>query len=336
MIRFANNDDIDSIMLFIKNHWQATHILANDRAFFEYLYVRHGRVNFVVSADGSDECGESGGINGLLGFIPYDSEYNTIALALWKALKDADGFAGIDMLGYLMESLDSPRIETPGMNIETTDSIMQFFGMNTGLMKHYYRLSNAKEYRIAEINDSYIPAVTQCQLKLRRIYTAEELFGVSRHADADRYAVIPKDEEYLEWRYFSHPVFNYMVFASEADKADRGRISIVTRIQEHEGGRCLRLVDVLGNYDLLSAVTEAIDHTMETTGCEYTDCYYTGLPEELFEDAGWRPVGGSGNIIPDHFEPYEARNTDIGFAETMRGAVMFKGDGDQDRPSLAP
>ena len=37
----------------------------------------------------------------------------------------------------------------------------------------------------------------------------------------------------------------------------------------------------------------------------------------------------------DHFEPFERRNVRLWFAiKGTREPVMFKGDGDQDRPSL--
>jgi len=41
--------------------------------------------------------------------------------------------------------------------------------------------------------------------------------------------------------------------------------------------------------------------------------------------------------VPDHFEPFERRNAPIRFAlKTDRPAVLFKGDGDQDRPNQRP
>jgi hypothetical protein len=58
----------------------------------------------------------------------------------------------------------------------------------------------------------------------------------------------------------------------------------------------------------------------------------------LFEAAGFIPVNPSGgDIVPDHFEPFEQRNAPIRFAiKTDRPVVIFKGDGDQDRPNVKP
>ena len=38
--------------------------------------------------------------------------------------------------------------------------------------------------------------------------------------------------------------------------------------------------------------------------------------------------------IPNYFEPFERINVDIYFAASVsKGLVLFRGDGDQDRPS---
>ena len=40
------------------------------------------------------------------------------------------------------------------------------------------------------------------------------------------------------------------------------------------------------------------------------------------------------DIVPNHFEPFERRNATVRFAlKSERPAVLFKGDGDQDRPN---
>ena len=41
------------------------------------------------------------------------------------------------------------------------------------------------------------------------------------------------------------------------------------------------------------------------------------------------------NIIPDYFEPFERRNVKLDFFTDLKEPFcMFKGDGDQDRPSI--
>ena len=61
--------------------------------------------------------------------------------------------------------------------------------------------------------------------------------------------------------------------------------------------------------------------------------YETGINDDIFYSAGWRKVEEEGNIIPDYFSPFEHRKVDIFYATSKADAVLFKGDGDQDRPN---
>lgn len=94
MIAFAQYSDIDEIMRFIGTEWMAGHILARDKTLFEYMYVLNKSVHFVVSKN-------SGSIDGILGYIPYDRGYTQVALSIWKALKSANGMIGMSMPDFI-------------------------------------------------------------------------------------------------------------------------------------------------------------------------------------------------------------------------------------------
>ena len=68
---------------------------------------------------------------------------------------------------------------------------------------------------------------------------------------------------------------------------------------------------------------------------EYLDILNFGIEDIYFEKAGLlkldprKPV-----VIPNHYEPFEQKNVHLHFAmKTDKPYVIFKGDGDQDRPS---
>jgi len=63
-----------------------------------------------------------------------------------------------------------------------------------------------------------------------------------------------------------------------------------------------------------------------------------GLPEKEFIKSGFVKAGDSQNlVIPDYFEPFVKSNIDIFFARKSENIendiILFKGDGDQDRPN---
>ena len=74
---------------------------------------------------------------------------------------------------------------------------------------------------------------------------------------------------------------------------------------------------------------------VRNAGAEYADVYNWGTDPDLFARAGFSQIDPDGrDIVPDHFEPFEARNIRLRFAiKSDRPVVLFKGDGDQDRPS---
>jgi hypothetical protein len=79
-----------------------------------------------------------------------------------------------------------------------------------------------------------------------------------------------------------------------------------------------------------------VQSLLHEQGAEYADVYNTGIDATPFECAGFRRVDPDGpEIVPDHFEPFERRNVRLWF--TMKAAAdarLFKGDADQDRPSI--
>ena len=93
------------------------------------------------------------------------------------------------------------------------------------------------------------------------------------------------------------------------------------------------MVDYIGDYSKIPMITDSIDRLLSDTGSEYVDCYYTGIDEKLFESAGWKDVDESGNCIPEYFAPFEQRNIKIGYSSMNPGVILFKGDGDMDRPN---
>ncbi len=164
---------------------------------------------------------------------------------------------------------------------------------------------------------------------VRRIWSAEEL---PKNIDID-YAVVPfKDRTYLRHRYFDHPEYEYMVYTYTSDTTD-SHLTLVVRIQEHDKAKVLRIVDGIGDWKIFTDAIPYIDSLIEHFGCEYADFYESGLDDNLLCTSGWRKVGEDENVIPDYFSPFEQRNVKIYCSTSSDEAILFKGDGDQDRPN---
>ena len=74
---------------------------------------------------------------------------------------------------------------------------------------------------------------------------------------------------------------------------------------------------------------------MDEFQCEYADFYAYGINEKILNSAGFvENTLTSSNIIPNYYSPYVCQNIGIGIVyEKGTEPIIFKGDGDQDRPS---
>ena len=169
------------------------------------------------------------------------------------------------------------------------------------------------------------------RLETRRLTRDDEFSAVEWPSSDGR--VPRKTPEYFRRRYARHPVYTYIVLAVLNAGAAVGLLA--ARIAEHGGRRALRIVDFLGAPEVLARTGPTVQALLEEFDAEYADVYNAGLDAEVFVRAGFSPVDPEGpDVVPDHFEPFERRNVRLWFSLKGPQAVLFKGDGDQDRPSL--
>lgn len=324
MIRFANENDIPDIMTFIDDYWRKGHILSRDRKLFEFQYCWEKEVSFVIS-------GTEGKITGVLGFIPYDQENRDVTLAIWKTVKTKNTMLGISILNYLRENGNVRTLSAPGINPKTI-AIYKFLGLGTGIMRHWYRLRDISGFKIAKVADREIPNYLQSSgLSISCISDFDQAvneFGIE--TCLVRKHQLRKSTAFVERRYFRHPAFEYIKYGLKLGEA---KLFVVFRVQPCNNSFVLRLIDAIGDQILLQYFSEKIDELLEQYKCEYVDCYEAGVEDSVFLRGGWKRVLDSGNIMPDYFAPFEQRNIDIYYMSEIDNVILFKGDGDMDRPN---
>ncbi|NBI60438.1 hypothetical protein D3Z53_20890 [Lachnospiraceae bacterium] len=324
MIRFAQYDDIPKIMEFICKNWKKDHIMGRDRTLFEFQHVWGEEVSFVISENEGD-------IKGILGYIPYGTSQKDVMLAIWKTIKTTDTMLGVKILKFLQNSCDIKSISGPGINPRTRH-LYQFLGLETGCMKQWYRLRPLDEYTIALVKENEIPQY-QCnvQVQIEEYTDFEELMESFRLEEClvrENHPV--KTPDYLKRRYFHHPVYQYLKYGI---RYETKKLLVILRIQEYNGASILRVIDGIGDQELLQFFTIQLDALMEQYGCEYADIYETGIEDGILSDGGWKLTANTGNIMPEYFSPFERRNIEIHYMSSIPEVVLFKGDGDMDRPN---
>lgn len=336
-IRFARLEDKPAVINFLKKHWSEKSILVTSETIFDFQYVFDGKLGFVLAID--DETGE---IFGLKGYFPFNSlEKPDVAAALAIVLQGVRPMLGMEIERFLEKETNSRWLCSTGLNPNTSVRIYQLFKKQyvVDKLNHYYRLGTRTDFAIAQISEpKRLPidsAEDACELvALDTLAEYQEAFDATRFMHQKPY----KDDAYIEKRYYKHPVYQYRLLGLKNPESNVADAVMITRVIEINGSKVLRVLDYLGDRKLIALAGPAIDALLNEENFEYIDFYCYGFDHEALSEAGMSlKTEDDPNIIPNYFEPYEAKNVDIWFFSTgAEDAALCKADGDQDRPNIVP
>lgn len=327
MIRFAKQTDIEDIMEFINQYWWRKDILlGKDRTFFEYEHLIYGEVTFVISK--SDE----GKIDGLLGYIPFGKKQRDVIPVMWKTNHTRNTGLGIKLLEFLHNNGDINILASPGIKQKETKALFAYLGYHFGQMTHWYRLNKREKYFIAKIENAMIPDICAEPIEFLKLESWEQLKTQFDFEDYYRRKPKPlKESWYIKKRYFEHPVYKYEVYGIK-EGSEVKTIFVFRHILANESSM-LKFIDCIGDWEKIGKAVSMIDQLLNEYNAEYIDCYEAGLPKHLFEESGWMRTSDTENIIPNYFEPFEQKNIEVYYISSDPEIVLFRGDGDQDRPN---
>lgn len=334
--RLATIQDIDMIMEFLKREWGANHILANDKEFFLWQYGNEQysdtkSINFVLMID------KEKNIVGVNGFVTYSSELNEryVSSTITKVKNDLPlPLCGVELIKRFKRLVPAKAYYSSGTNPKTMLPLgKKIFHYTTGMMQQYYLLNQTVDnYEIAQIRkkikEDYVSS--DCSLKkVKSIRMLEEKFDFNKKFPSQAY----KSKEYVEKRFFNHPVYEYKIWGIYKDSSRYSGVLIGREIKIGER-KILRFVDYLGDIEYLGKIGSALEQLMQEEQYEYIDLMAGTLPEGLMRNSGFiLRKADDENIIPTYFEPFVQENINIYFQKSVADIVIFKADGDQDRPN---
>ena len=311
--------DVADVVRFLDEEWKRGHVLVTSRALLDWQYRNaDGGYSFLVAR-------QSGEVVGLLGYIAtrrYDPSLagaNVLWLTTWKVKTEASVAAlGLSLLQRVRTAEPHVALGALGLN-PATCAIYSTLGFRVGELEHY------------AVNRSGAGATTSSSISAVDATTRADFDALTISSGA---AVAPrKTARYFHDRYVAHPFYAYRVVCLRGGEIPVGLLA--TRVAEHEGRRALRIVDFLGEPAVLGQCGGVIQSMLRDHDAVHADVYNIGIDAAVFEHAGFRRIDPDGaEIVPDHFEPFEARNVRLFFA--VHGAtdvMLFKGDADQDRPN---
>lgn len=315
--RLARPDERTLITSFLDEHWGSRHPLIHCDDFFNYYYTSKDTLQFALAFSGEELCAVAGYI------LANQCPEPDIWVSIWCAKKGCNG-AGLELMAALPK-LTNARVMACNNIRPKTMAFYTFLGYTAARLPHYYRLGTHSSFEVAKIAcPERLPVAPGKPLE--PLATEEDFRAVFKPNDA----VCPyKDMWYLVRRYYHFPRQTYQVWHLE------GRI-LVTRTVEVDTQRVLRVVDYIGLPEDFPLLGFGIDQLMQELDVEYSDCYCAGISAEQMALAGWSERGEDcANIIPNYLTPPLYENTEYYyFTSEPNHFMMFKADGDQDRPNI--
>lgn len=335
--RLAEYAEREAIIAFINEHFDWRLPLVNRREFFDYYYCGD-RLQFAVAEAGGRMVAAAGYI------LANHSAQPDLWVSVWVAAKGANG-AGLELMEALPR-LTGARVVACNNIRENTCVFYRFLGWTAERVPHYYRLADRPalaDYHLCRptIPAGADPALTPPvrlpaggDLALDKVSTSVRLYALGLPAVPHSPA---KDLWYLTRRYFGFPHLAYDVW-SVHEKGVLLAYLVTRTVPSGANGEIpvLRIVDFIGEDSVLPRIGAAVDSLLARTGAEYADCYCAGIPASVFAAMGFSErVPGDGCVIPNYLTPPLYENTEYYyFTNHPEGFVLFKADGDQDRPNL--
>ncbi|MDD4850368.1 MAG: hypothetical protein PHO10_06675 [Gemmiger sp.] len=335
VFRLARPGEEGRIVDFINEHFDMRLPLINRPEFFHHYYAgRDGCPQFALAEEGDTLLSAAGYI--LASAAPHPDVW----VSVWVAVKGHNG-VGLELMNALPDLLHANVVACNNIRAATCN-FYRFLGWTATRLPHYYRLAPRPQggYRLAQPDPALSPAILPVKggLLLENVPSAAALVPLGM-PETPHTPV--KDSWYLRRRYFHYPHFTYDVWAARAEAGGPLLAYLITRtVTAADTGLApvLRLVDYIGKDEHLPRLGLALDALLQQTGAEYIDCYCAGIPPEIWAEAGFyqRKISDAA-IIPNYLTPPLAENTEYYyFTNKPDNFVLFKADGDQDRPNLAP
>ncbi len=341
-IRKCRTDELHKVMAFISDEWAKDHVLSWHDGLMEF---QHGdpddpaHCNWLIASEGDE-------LAAVLGYVPtriYDEELgdrSVVFLALWKvAGRISNAGLGVKMLRAVEKIESGAAVIVLGIN-ETVLQLYKALGYATGELGQFVLFADKANLKIAIApSESDLPKRATGGANLVPVANDDLSRTLEVSDTGDRQYQLPqKGAAYFCCRYLDHPFYTYEVYQILISGVSKG--ILVTRMVEHEDARALRIIDAYCDPAAFAEIGPALVSLLKDREAEYVDIWQYGVSAEHFSRAGFERVVQEGDlIVPNFFEPFVARNGRIDFAAKIQSddpLVLFRGDGDQDRPNMLP
>lgn len=336
LYRQAKLSDQSAIMQFIKDFWKPNHILGNNVSFFEYEHVDGSNINFFLAINK-----KTNSLSAIQGFIPYGPIPNShvCGVIIKVSPHEKIPFLGVEIMSQMLKETNPKTYCGIGTNpITMVPLVKKFFKRHVGIMDHYCFLNPSLSVfqiaKISKINNFFFNKVPNDKgISLKNIKIANEKIIIKNYEKLFFQKNLPKKNlKYILKRYLYHPIYfyqSYIIF----DPHSGNQSLLFTREVQHCESKALRIIDFIGDINVLGKLNTWLKFIISENDYEYVDLLNNGIEQKIFEKSGLKLVKDLDAIVPTYFEPFVAKNIDIYFEKSDENLILFKGDADGDRPA---
>lgn len=321
--RMAKSNEREKIQEFLKNNWNPDFSVARSDDLFDYLYKDDkSNIQFALAVSGKK-------IIATLGLIIYENsgaDRKDISLTLW-ASSEKSGSSGIRLLEFVVNG-EYRSISSVGVR-KNVLIFYQMLKIPTGKMSHHFLLNHDRDYfNIFKGNkNNFVNSISDVTAPTGYLIEEVKWFDSEPIQDSNQ---ILKTCEYLNKRYFQHPVYRYRVF--KINRHMKFVAYAVCKIVHANCSSVIRLVDWIGSADAFPEFANMSENVLLKEGHEYMDFYSANFPIDVLESTNFFDREKYDVVVPNYFEPFISKNEDKYYLSSLPGAYLFKGDGDADRP----
>ena len=330
---------------FCLTNWESEHPLIHNAEMFDYYYRDEGDINIVIAyTDDEKSHLELSFINeaeivrtspkilGICGYIKTNSSNHPDVFISYILTKKGLHFGMAFRLIEKIRRLTNARTLSCNNIRKKTRGIYDFLEYSVGDMAQWYRLNNSiANYSLCNISCIKVEPIKSSEIVAKEVFSSDQMLSFPFESFSNNRPF--KDNSYVEKRFIRYPWHIYRIFwLSHSGK----NALLVIREILWQNSKMLRIVDFIGDRELIKDSGIFLDRLLKECQAEFIDWYSFGVAAEDMKQAGFTLRDNSDNIIiPMYYSPLIMRNYDVTvFTSDPENYMMFRADGDQDRPNL--
>jgi len=377
-VEFCRDADVPALMRFIGSQWHPDHVLSRDETLLRWQFAPERLQGQRAPGPTVMLAWLEGEIIGMLGLTGFEfnalgERYPAMWLSQWFATPAHRRHNVALRLMWAARDLRLEAMATLGANTSSARLLARLgFELIPSLSRWVgvFDVPAAAELVCGANPTLGLPAAAAlCRTHLVRPPTGAKAMGSLRAVDwstdtaaawdrcwngvlARQIVAACRDAAYLNWRYVSHPRFEYQLRG--AQRASDGAVEgiVVWRVERvrDRATWVLRIVEFLGTPAAEAVLARSVLEAGRDSGAAMGDFYCASARSaEVLVRAGFQraPAPPGGVVFPSRFQPLESQHFPMTTLVRLPGAwrgrmrelldegrlYITKSDGDQDRPA---